>query len=74
MILGTLNSGYILNQSEPLLAVATKDKSQKTYQNLHSFEIKEYNDFNVLLFRNLHHDEKRYVQWIDLIKSHYNLS
>ena len=69
--LGTLNSGYIMNQSEPQLAVAFRKNDVFTGD---FFEKEEFNDFTVYLFRSKQYDEKRYKEWIDLIKSHYSMS
>jgi len=69
--LATLNSGYIMNQSEPQLAIALR----KDDVFLDDFvEKEEFNDFTVYFYRSKQYDEKRYKEWIDLIKSHYSMS
>ena len=65
--IATLNSSYILNQSEPLMAVAVlKDVSVDGFSvekgNKHIFS-----NFNVLLIRSTMMDEQRYAEWTDLI-------
>jgi hypothetical protein len=69
--LATLNSGYILNQSEPLLAIALRKSEEFTDSFI---EKEEYNEFTVYLKRSKQFDTERYQKWIDLIKAHYNIS
>jgi len=65
--IATLNSSYILNQSEPLMAVAVlKDVSVEGFSvekgNKHIFS-----NFNVLLLKSTMMDEQKYEEWTDLI-------
>lgn len=70
--IATFHSTYIMNQSDPLTAVAVRAGTVVKGWSKEEGNLLSFDGFDVLLFRSLVFDQERFDQWIELIKEAIN--